>query len=115
MDLGTFYVKRCIALPGDTLSIITGINHINGKTGYGNVEEQQRLHHYRGEYAPGIYNAFPFDYWHRWNIQDFGPLYLPAAGATITIDTLNFSLYRHLIAYETQAPRTLTRSPTLHP
>lgn len=35
MDLGTFYVKRCIALPGDTLSIIAGINHINGKTGYG--------------------------------------------------------------------------------
>ena len=98
MDLGTFYVKRCIALPGDTLSIIAGINHINGKTGYGNMEEQQRLHHYRREYAPGIYNAFPFDYWHRWNIQDFGPLYLPAAGATITIDTLNFSLYRHLIA-----------------
>lgn len=64
MDLGTFYVKRCIALPGDTLSIIAGINHINGKTGYGNMEEQQRLHHYRGEYAPGIYNAFPFDYWH---------------------------------------------------
>ena len=80
MDLGTFYVKRCIALPGDTLSIIKGINHVNGKTGFGNVEEQQRLHHYHGEYAPGIYNAFPFDYWHRWNIQDFGPLYLPAAG-----------------------------------
>lgn len=106
MDLGTFYVKRCIALPGDTLSIIAGINHINGKTGYGNMEEQQRLHHYRGEYAPGIYNTFPFDYWHRWNIQDFGPLYIPAAGTTITIDTLNFSLYRHLIAYETQAPYT---------
>lgn len=33
MDLGTFYVKRCIAPSGDTLSIITGINHINGKTG----------------------------------------------------------------------------------
>ena len=30
MDLGTFYVKRCIALPGDTLSIIKGINHVNG-------------------------------------------------------------------------------------
>ena len=43
MDLGTFYVKRCIALPGDTLSIIKGINHVNGKTGFGNVEEQQRL------------------------------------------------------------------------
>ena len=48
MDLGTFYVKRCIALPGDTLSIIKGINHVNGKTGFGNMEEQQRLHHYPG-------------------------------------------------------------------
>ncbi len=58
MDLGTFYVKRCIALPGDTLSIIAGINHINGQTGYGNMEEQQRLHHYCGEYAPNL-QRFP--------------------------------------------------------
>jgi len=35
MDLGTFYVKRCIALPGDTLSIITGINHITAKPAMG--------------------------------------------------------------------------------
>ena len=114
MDLGTFYVKRCIALPGDTLSIIKGINHVNGKTGFGNVEEQQRLHHYHGEYAPGIYNAFPFDYWHRWNIQDFGPLYLPAAGTTILLDT-KFLALSSPDRLRNPSSSTLATTPTLHP
>ena len=60
MDPQTFYVKRCIGLPGDTLSIREGINFVNGKSGYGNMQDQQRLHRYRGDYADGIYRAFPY-------------------------------------------------------
>lgn len=104
MDLSTFYVKRCIGLPGDTLAIERGIYHVNGKSGYGNLDDQERLHHYRGEYATGIYHAFPFDNRHRWTIQNFGPFYIPAAGSTLAIDTLNFSLYHRIISHETHTP-----------
>ena len=68
------------------------------------MEEQQRLHHYRGEYAPGIYNAFPFDYWHRWKIQDVGPQDIPAAGTTITTDTLNFPYTRKIASSTSGSP-----------
>ena len=109
MDPQTFYVKRCIGLPGDTLSIREGINFVNGKSGYGNMQDQQRLHRYRGDYADGIYRAFPFDTRHGWNIQNFGPFYIPAAGSTIPIDTSNYSLYQRIITHETQTPLYIRR------
>ena len=70
MNLGVFYVKRCIGLPGDTISIINGIYHINGKSGFGNLKDQQLLHRYQGPYSPGIYDTYPFDE-RKWNIQNF--------------------------------------------
>ena len=36
-----------------------------------------------------------------WTIQDFGPLYIPAKGDTLVLDTLNVNLYGKEIAYET--------------
>lgn len=109
LDPGTFYVKRCVALPGDTISISEGIYLVNGESGYGNMQDQQRLHRYLGEYAPGIYHAFPFDTRHAWNIQNFGPFYIPTAGATIPIDTSNYSLYHRIITNETQTPISIRR------
>lgn len=109
LDPQTFYVKRCVALPGDTLSIVDGINIVNGKSGYGNLQDQQRLHQYRGDYARGIFHAFPFDTRHGWSIRDFGPLYIPAAGSTISIDTSNYPLYHTIISHETRKPIRIRR------
>ena len=101
MDLTIFYVKRCIGLPGDTLTIHQGIYHVNGKSGYGNLVDQKVLHRHRGSYSPGIYHTYPFDN-RKWNIQEFGPLYLPKKGDTLPMDSVNAPLYRHLVAYETR-------------
>ena len=103
MDPQTFYVKRCIGLPGDTLSIREGINFVNGKSGYGNMQDQQRLHRYRGDYADGIYRAFPFDTRHGWNIQNFGPLYIPKTDDQLPMNQKNYRLYHKLIAWEQKA------------
>ncbi len=44
---------------------------------------------------------FPHDARYSWNEDHFGPLWIPKAGTTITLDTINLPLYRHLIvAYE---------------
>lgn len=40
---------------------------------------------------------FPFDSKYHWNVDNFGPLYIPKKGATIKIDTSNISLYRKVI------------------
>lgn len=48
-----FYVKRCIGIPGDSLQIQRGILEINGRRGIGNLNDQEMLSNYRGEYPAG--------------------------------------------------------------
>lgn len=102
MHILKYYIKRCIALPGDTLSIRDGYFHINGFDGtLGNPEAQRRISQTRPEEFPdGIYRCFPYDSIIDWNIQDFGPLFIPKAGATVTMDRTAFVLYRKLIEWE---------------
>ena len=111
MDLNVFYLKRCVALPGDTFSIEEGIYRVNGcPDSLGCLFRQKELSmNSQDDYAPVIWNCFPFDFEHyQWNIRDFGPFYVPASGAALDIDTLNIRLYKNLIEYETG--RTLSVS-----
>ena len=97
MALNIYYLKRCVALPGDTFLID------NYATSAGCTFRQLELEQMsRDDFQPDIWDCFPFDSVHyRWNIKDFGPLYVPEAGATIAVDTLNVRLYKNLIEYET--------------
>lgn len=148
------YVKRCVAIPGDSFEIKSSQIYINGEAGRVFDNEQ---HNYHIEMKPGkslnkktlfdmgissedfsvsqryglegyvlplttayekkiskfksvkkitkiihdsaIYDPdiFPHDHRYQWNIDNFGPLYIPEAGKTITIDTLNLPLYRRVI------------------
>jgi signal peptidase I len=104
MNLNVYYLKRCVALPGDTFSIETGELKIENYTdSLGCVFRQRELSQMSQEdFPPDVWRSFPYDTVHyRWNIKDFGPLYVPAANATIAVDTLNIRLYERLIEYET--------------
>ena len=102
MDIKRYYVKRCVALPGDTFEIRKGINHVRGFEGtLGNIERQQIL--------PDVFmptegwrekGVFPQDNLTRWSLLEFGPLYVPSEGDDITMDRKHYSLYKHLIAWE---------------
>jgi len=148
------YIKRCIAIPGDTLRIINTQVHINGKPqkqypgiqyrylvqtdgsrintrtleklkiykedlhdwGNGlyeipliaaNAEEFQKLGNVRSvqkKIRPqGVYDdeIFPHDERYPWNVDNFGPLWIPKKGVTINIDTANICFYYRIItAYE---------------
>jgi signal peptidase I len=147
------YIKRCIALPGDTLQIIDQIVYINGVE-----QENPRLAQFKyyvktsgarlssrlldrlditeevmmsgpGDYyltltaeaaeelkanpevlevrkiiQPKAYRQefiFPFDANFPWNVDNFGPLYIPKAGESVKITTDNISLFERIItAYE---------------
>jgi signal peptidase I len=147
------YIKRCIALPGDTLQIIDQVVHINGKatdfpelsqfmyrvktdgnpinkrlisklditedvqvTEEGdqvltltaesaaklkqlpNVISVEKIIQPKGFWQPYI---FPFDSTYDWNVDNFGPLYIPKAGATTQLTLANLPLYERIItAYE---------------
>jgi signal peptidase I len=45
------------------------------------------------------YNYFPSDSNYKWTLDKFGPLYIPAKGATIKITMQNLSLYERIIGY----------------
>ena len=144
------YIKRCIGLPGDTLSIINAQVHIDGKA-IENPEDYQQafnvlsanplnrtvlkrryninsadvdeimegrqynlpLHPDKANelrQIPGVIEVeqeiadkssaprpnlpiFPNNINYNWTEDNFGPLYIPKAGATIQLTTVNLPLY----------------------
>ena len=102
MHLLKYYVKRCIALPGDTMGIRKGHYYIKGiDEPIGNIQAQKRIEKLQKENARGIVmDAYPWDKYIDWTIQDFGPLHVPARGQTVVMDSTAVKLYRNLIEWE---------------
>jgi signal peptidase I len=144
------YVKRCIGIPGDSVTIKAGVLYVNGKIVPDNQTQQttyvvqtngttinpkafERMNIYRsdqamvsgsayllpltrsnaetigrfsnvtevspviakeGEFAPHI---FPYSSVYRWNEDNFGPIWIPAKGSTVSLDTSNLCLYERII------------------
>lgn len=122
------YVKRCIAIPGDTLSCENTILYVNKKQvsetasillNYVIHSKEQlltkktadSLSHKSysnisrkiidtGAYSPSF---FPNNAFVRWNPDHFGPLYIPKRGDTILLNRKNVILYQRIIEqYEHQ-------------
>lgn len=102
MHLLKYYVKRCIALPGDTMGIRKGHYYIKGiDEPVGNIQAQKRIEKLRKENARGIVmNTYPWDRYINWTIQNFGPLHVPARGQTVAMDSTAVKLYRKLVEWE---------------
>ena len=102
MHLLKYYVKRCIALPGDTMGIRKGHYYIKGiDEPIGNIQAQKRIEKLQKENARGIVmDTYPWDKYIDWTIQDFGPLHVPARGQTVAMDSTAVKLYRNLVEWE---------------
>lgn len=156
MDKKDHYVKRCVAVAGDTLQITDGRVSINGvaqeiwpgvqssytvvtngqklnpmnldKLGM-NVSEiyfnpelpgypampltqsmkeqlekfpavvsiEENLDVYPPDYPESYLTIFPFDMRYRWTRDNFGPLWIPARGATVELSGENLPLYERII------------------
>lgn len=105
LSIKEYYVKRCIALPGDTLRIRQGVYQVAHFTGaLGNIESQCALGHQSEALLKErhLWSAYPHDSLLNWNVKDFGPLKIPAQGDKITLNPTNYCLYRPLIEWETK-------------
>lgn len=102
MHILKYYIKRCIAIPGDTLSIQKGIYKINdSKIHIGNIESQKRIMMCNAErLSKEQFFTLPFDSLLQWNIKDFGPMYIPREGDILPMNRTNFLLYKKLIEWE---------------
>lgn len=84
---GTQLVKRCVGLPGDTVSLRQGMVYINGQA----VATPPTVKIPSTDYSLN----FP----RRnlgWTINNYGPVITPATGTTIMTDSVNLRLYHHV-------------------
>lgn len=102
-DIKGVYVKRCIGLPGDTVSIENSIyKNSSVKDTLGMYCMQQQLERMsRPDSTLLPYVAYPFDSVLCWSIYNFGPLYAPRKGDIIPLGRDNYIIYRRYIEYET--------------
>jgi len=85
---GTCLVKRCFALPGDSVIIKNG-EIINGKTFEGRMVEAKHKK-----------KVFPYDSTLNWSVGDYGPLYVPAKGHTMNLTKHTVFWYKDILRYE---------------
>ncbi len=97
------YCKRCIALPGDTLSIVDGHyknNNYRDTLGLGAM--QTRLSEVdEAGYSAEALAVYPFDEHVGWTFKNMGPLYIPRRGDIITLTPKEGVVYKSLLEHET--------------
>ena len=115
MHILKYYVKRCVGLPGDTVSIVNSHYQVNGVThALGYLPAQKQLARKdSSSLSAGIYNAYPFNKSLNWNIQHFGPLHIPKAGDEVVLTHHNYLLYHKAIAWE-QAAKVTYKDSTVY-
>lgn len=117
LNLMSYYVKRCVALPGDTFEIKKAHYRVRGcETSLGNVESQDALMRMAANGTERDYgivmSGYPYNGLVNWDIINFGPLYLPARGDDIEMNPKHVALYRNAIEWE-QNKKLLLRGDTV--
>ncbi len=90
------YVKRCIALPGDTLLIRNRRVYVNGEE---LVVPTVRLSE-RHLLPRGFGDPRVFPKGSNFNEDQYGPVVLPKRGDTVQLSSTTFFLYKDIIAFE---------------
>lgn len=111
-----YYVKRCVALPGDTFEIKDATYSVRGYKGFlGNVRSQGILKNIieRGDenYYGIVFKGRMFGSL-GWSIANFGPFYVPKKGDCIPMFGKHALLYRNLIEWE-QRKKLVCRGDTV--
>ena len=112
LDVMLYYVKRCIAMPGDTLEIRNTHYRVSGFDGIaGNVQAQEELDELISsgmtEERGLVLKSFPDGGCNGWTISEFGPLYIPAKGSVVGMNPETRLLYRNVIEWEQKKKLTL--------
>jgi signal peptidase I len=151
MDKTDNYIKRCVAIAGETIAIKDGLLYVNGtasqpykdaqtdyivKTNgkgftedylkdelnlwlkdddnleFSKISDSLYTFFMRAEDAEKVkklpfvtsivrqplkMSTYPYDTFHNWNTDNFGPLWIPKKGASITLQPSNIELYKRAI------------------
>ncbi len=94
VDERELYIKRCIALPGDTMRIDSGRIFINKKLQTETGTQTKIAVSAKNFYNP---NFFPNNPRFHWNLDYFGPITIPKKGDSVKLTIDNLDLYRRII------------------
>lgn len=98
----TFYLKRCVGLPGDTIRVVNRVLSVNGEQFplSRNLKFNRHTIYAPGEAVEGIFpKGAP------WNEDNYGPIVVPKKGMTIQITKENFAAWEVFIKREGHQPR----------
>ncbi|MDR0537310.1 MAG: signal peptidase I [Tannerellaceae bacterium] len=103
MHLLKYYIKRCVALPGDTFYIDNGFYKVKGRpdTLGASLRQGELALAPDSAFSPELFNCFSPNAAQQWTMKNFGPIYIPRKGSLVSVDTANISIYKNLIEYET--------------
>lgn len=96
------YCKRCVGLPGETISIRDG-HYSNGKqTALGCITRQRQLANIPDSLIPNkAWRTMPYDcHLSQWTIKYFGPLYIPKKGDKVAMTPETAAIYKKIIEWE---------------
>ncbi len=102
-QINKVYCKRVFGTPGDSISIIDGVNYNNRFPGnIGLVEAQAKLNDTPDSILIQSLAWFAYPIWQcPWTSKNMGPLYVPGKGDKIELTQWHCSLYGQIIEYET--------------
>ena len=111
-DIHKYYIKRCIALPGDTLEIRRGVYRIKGcQETLGNRLAQIQISLLPDSLFPQeVLRAYPQSEKLNWTIKEMGPIPIPAKGQLVELNDTTVSLYQQLINWEQRSKLLLKKN-----
>ena len=108
-----YYTKRCIGLPGDTISIRNGLYQIAGEKGEIEKRSQQMelalfSDSILSERFPDpVYPEASAGVGMGWTLKEFGPLPIPKRGQKVRMDSTAWKLYHQLVEWEQKRKLTV--------
>ena len=96
----TFYLKRCVALPGDTLQVIKRVLYVNGQP----APLPKNMHFSFPRMGnPGSVDDRLFPRGVQWNEENYGPVVIPKKGMTVQINPSTIQAWDTFIRREGHA------------
>ena len=108
-----YYTKRCIGLPGDTISIKNGLYEIvgvKGEIGYRSRQMEVALLSdsiIKARYPDPVYPEASAGVGMGWTLKELGPLPIPQRGQRVKMDSTAWKLYHQLVEWEQKQKLTI--------